>query len=122
MSLHPDRKLIRFEESISETKLVVMIRQEPEDILGLTQLEFTESYDDLDYLVFATLTLPSQNRVALVRHQNSPQPGIEIYVKRDLNNTLEIIQEALTEMNLTIKDLIWIHPEYERKIYSLPVL
>ena len=122
MSFHPDRKLIRFEESISETKLVVMIRQEPEDILGLTQLEFTESYDDLDYLVFATLTLPSQNRVALVRHQNSPQPGIEIYVKRDLNNTLEIIQEALTEMNLTIKDLIWIHPEYERKIYSLPVL
>ena len=119
MSFHSDRKLIRFEDSISETKLVAMIRQEPEDISRLSQLEFTESYDDLDYLVFATLTLPSKNRVVLVRHQNSPQPGIEIYVKRDRDNTLKIIQEALTEINLTIKDITWIHPEYGLQIYPL---
>ena len=121
MSLHSDRKLIRFEDSIPETKLVAMIRQEIEDISSLSQLEFTESYDDLDYLVFATLILPSQSRVALVRRQNSPQPGIEIYVKHDRDNTLEIIQEALSEMNLTLKDFTWIHPEYEQKIYSLPI-
>ena len=122
MSLHPDRKLIRFEQSILETKLVAMIQQEPENIPRLSQLEFTESYDDLDYLVFATLTLPSRNQVALVRHHNSPQSGVEIYVKHDLDNTLEIIQEALKEMNLALKDITWIHPEYEQKIYSLPKL
>ena len=121
MSLHSDRKLIRFEDSIPETKLVGMIRQEFEDISSLSQLEFTESYDDLDYLVFTTLTLPSKSRVALVRRQNFPQPGTEIYVKYDLDNTLEIIQEALKQMNLTLKDFTWIHPEYEQKIYSFSI-
>jgi hypothetical protein len=121
MSLHPHQNLIRFEDSLAETKLVAIISQEIDDIDILKQTEFIESFDDLDFLIFAILPLPSKNQVSLVRHQNSPQPGIEICVKYNQTNVPEILQETLTKLNITINDLTWIHPEYESQIYILPL-
>ncbi len=119
MSVNPSQNLIRFEDSILETKLVAMIRQEPSKVTMLSQVEFTESFDDLDYLTFAILTLPSQNRVSLVRHQNSPQSGTEICVRYDQSDIALILQEALTQMNLSLDDITWIHSEYEQQLNEL---
>ena len=113
MTVNQSQKLIRFEESIPETKLVAIIRQEPSDIIASQQLKFIKSFDDLDYLTYAVLSLPSGNRVGLVRHKNSPSPGTEICVSHNHPNTSAVLKEALVEMNLTSNDLSWIHPEYQ---------
>ena len=125
MTAIDSQNLVRLEDSIAETKLVAMIRQEPAEIKTTNKLKFRPSFDDLDYLVFATLSLPSgdcaprsgkANRLGLVRRDNSPVPGTEIYVRPDLKNIPAVLQQAMAEMNLTIDDLTWIHPEYERQV------
>ena len=117
MTINQKPKLVRFEDSIPETKLIAIIDLDSSDISALQQLKFTESFDDLDRLMYATLSLPSGNRVSLVRHQNSPQSGIEICVKGDRDNIAAILEETLTEIEITSEDLIWIHPECETNIY-----
>ena len=104
---------VRLEDTISQTNLVAIVRQEFAEIDRLKDVTFRSGFDDLDYLVFATLSLPSGNCVGLVRHNNSPSPGIEICVSYNQLNTREVLKEALIEMNLTPKDLTWIHPEYQ---------
>ncbi|MEO0848850.1 MAG: hypothetical protein AAFY50_20810, partial [Cyanobacteria bacterium J06648_1] len=66
--------------------------------------------------IFATLTLPSGDRISLIRHDNSPTPGTEIYVKPALKNISVVLTQAMAEMNFTIDDLTWIHPEYEQQV------
>ncbi len=109
------QNLVRLEDSIAETKLVAIIRQEPAEIQTKNQLEFHLSFDDLDYLVFAILSLPSGDRLGLIRHDNSPASGTEICVRHDLENIPAILKQAMVEMNLTIDDFTWIHPEYEQQ-------
>jgi hypothetical protein len=116
------QNLVRLEDTIPETNLVAIIRQEPAEITRFNRLEFRPSFDDLDYLIFATLSLPSGDRIGLIRHQNSPSPGTEICVSYERPPTAVVIQEALSEMNLTVDDLTWIHPEYERQLNELKLL
>lgn len=113
------QNLVRLEDTIAETKLVAMIRQEPAELLAINKLEFRSSFDDLDYLVFATLTLPSGDRLGLIRHENSPTPGTEICVRPDAKNIPAVLQQAIAEMNLAIDDLTWIHPEYTKNWKSI---
>lgn len=115
----PSKDMMRFEEIIAETNPVAMIRKDPDGLKYSNNLEFQESYDDLDYLVFATLPLPSGSKVGLVRHTHSPEPGIEICVGYEQQNIPKILRDALSEMNLTWNDLTWIHPEYEQELREL---
>ena len=116
MTAIDSQNLVRLEDHIAETKLVAMLRQEPAEISRVHQLEFRPSFDDLDYLFFATLSLPSGDRLGLVRRDNSPVSGTEICVRQDLKNIPAVLQQAMAEMNLTFDDLTWIHPEYERQV------
>ncbi|MEM6611650.1 MAG: hypothetical protein AAF652_05235 [Cyanobacteria bacterium P01_C01_bin.72] len=116
MTAIDSQNLVRLEDNIAETKLVAMIRQEPAEIQMTNGLEFYTSFDDLDYLVFATLTLSSGDCIGLIRHDNSPATGMEICVRQDAENILAVIQQAIAEMNLTIEDLTWIHPECEWQV------
>jgi hypothetical protein len=119
MITNPSQNLIRFEEIISEINPVAVIRREPDEISQSNKLEFRESYDDLDYLVYATFPLPSGNQVSLVRHLRSPEPGMEICVRYKQTNIPRVLTETLSKMNLTRNDLTWIHPEYEEQLYEL---
>ena len=112
MTVTKSQNLVRLEDSIPETKLVAIVNREPAEIATAKKLEFRPSFDDLDYLVFATLSLPSGDRLGLIRHENSPSPGTEICVRHGRPNTAAVLKEALLEMNLTFDDLTWIHPEY----------
>lgn len=116
MTAIKSQNLIPLEDSIPETKLVAIVNREPAEITKVNKLEFRPSFDDLDYLVFATLSLPSGDRLGLIRHQNSPSPGTEICVRHNQLNIAAVLQEAIAEMNLTIEDLTWIHPEYEQQL------
>jgi hypothetical protein len=119
MTLNPRQNSSQLENMIAETALVAMIRQEPSEISGLSNLEFKESYDNLDYLVYSTLPLSLGNQVSLVRHKHSPDPGIEICVRPDQPDIAEIISETLSNLDLTRNDLTWIHPQYEEQLYRL---
>ena len=61
------QKRVRLEDSIAETKLVAMIRQEPTAIEATNKLEFRPSFDDLNYFVFAILSLPSGDDLVELR-------------------------------------------------------
>ncbi|MEO1799587.1 MAG: hypothetical protein AAFR62_04075 [Cyanobacteria bacterium J06629_2] len=116
MTVTKSQNLVHLEDSIAETKLVAIVNREPAEIGKLHQIEFRPSFDDLDYLVFASLSLPSGDRISLIRHDNSPTPGIEICVKPALSNISVVLKQAMAEMNFTIDYLTWIHPEYEQQV------
>ncbi|PSB04260.1 hypothetical protein [Merismopedia glauca] len=119
MTFARTQNLVQLEDLVAETVLVAMIRQEPAEISRSNNLEFKESYDDLDYLVFATLVLPFGSQVSLVRHLHSPEPGIEICVRYNQPNIPTVLAETMNAMNLTVDDLTWVHSEYKQKLYSL---
>jgi hypothetical protein len=117
MTSNPTQRLIQLEDLIPETNVVATIRQDVETISKQHNLEFQESYDDLDFLVFAILPLSQTSRVALISHKNAPVPGIEICVRYDEENIAEVISETLKSLKLTSEDLIWIDSQYEREFY-----
>ena len=112
---NPTQKLTQLEDLIPETNVVATIRQDVATISKQNNLAFQESYDDLDFLVFAILPLSLTSQVALVSHINAPVPGIEICVRHDRSNIGEAIAQTLDRLNLTPKDLTWIDPQYDRE-------
>jgi hypothetical protein len=119
MTLAHSQNLVQLEDLVAETALVATIRQEPAQISRSNHLEFQESYDDLDYLVFARLSLPIGCQVSLVRHLNSPEPGIEICVGYDRIDIPKVLAETLKAIHLTVNDLTWVHPKYKQELYGL---
>jgi hypothetical protein len=117
MTSNLTQQLIQLEDLIPETNVVATIRQDIATISKQHNLEFQESYDDLDFLVFTILPLQQTSRVALVSHKNSPVPGIEICVRYDQENIAEAISETLKSLKLIPEDLTWIDPQYEREFY-----
>ncbi len=112
------QNLVRFEESVPEINPVAVVQQEYTEIDRTKTIDFQKSYDDLDYLVFAILPLASGNRVVLLRHEHSPNPGTEICVSNEQQNISSVILETLETLNLSIKDLTWVHSDYEQKLYE----
>jgi hypothetical protein len=117
MTSNLTQRLIQLEDLIPETNVVATIRQDVETISNQNNLEFQESYDDLDFLVFTILPLPQTSRVALISHKNAPVPGIEICVRYDEENIAGVISETFKSLKLTPEDLIWIDSQYEREFY-----
>ena len=116
MTATDSQNLVPIGSYIAETHLVAMIRQEPAEIIRTSRADFCRSYDDLDYLVFAVMSLPSGDRLGLIRHENSPAPGTEICVRPDQKHVPAVLRQAMAEMNLSITDFTWIHPEYEQQL------
>jgi hypothetical protein len=121
MTSNLTQQLIQLEDLIPETNVVATIRQDVEMIAKRNNLEFQESYDDLDFLVFAILPLSPTSRVALVSHKNAPVPGIEICVQHDIQNVSEAISQTLYQLNLTLEDLTWIDPQYDLSLASFSI-
>jgi hypothetical protein len=119
MNLKSSQQIIQLESFIAETALVAMIQHEPAEIGRIHRLEFKESYDSLDYLVYAVLPLSLGNQVALVRHKHSPDPGTEICVRHNQKDIARVISEALYALGLDRNAITWILPEYEKQLYDL---
>jgi hypothetical protein len=86
---------------------VMVLCHEPDEI----PLKFQKGFDGLDDLVFSILELPSTHEITLVRHENSPGKGTEVWVcpEEDVTQTLS---EAFSELKLDDTDITWIHPDY----------
>ncbi|WP_373544853.1 hypothetical protein [Chamaesiphon sp.] len=111
-----DTTLINLEDITPATMTVAMFDREPHELTANTDLVFRSGYDDLDYLNFAMLTLPSGHDVTLVRHQGSPQPGTELCVRPNLGNVASAIRETCVFLNVNESSLQWIHPNIEQQI------
>jgi|GEM_PF-2645541 len=110
-TLSSDYDLARSEKSTPEINLVATVKFPPEYFTHSHQLEFIDDSDDLDFLVYAFLDLPSGNSISLVRHQNAPYPGTEIYLSPNLSNPSQILSEAISFLRISPDDLDWIHPQ-----------
>jgi hypothetical protein len=115
-TLSTQSQLLRFDEVNSEIKPVAVLRLEPTELEEKGSPRFCEGYDDLDYVTFSVLLLPSQHRVALVRHKHSPAPGTEVCVVPDESDILERLAETINLLSLSNKDFSWIHPQYEKEV------
>src|SRR6266853_5652244 len=61
-------------------KAIAVVRQEPEQLSEAAGIKFVKTYDDLDWLLGAVVTVASSGRpFALVRHLGSPSPGTQIW-------------------------------------------
>jgi hypothetical protein len=116
MTVITDATLINLEDITPATMTVAMFEQEPHDFQINNSLVFRSGYDDLDYLDFAMLTLPSGQDVTLVRHKGSPQPGTELCVRSNLDTVASVIRETCTFLNINESNLQWIHPSIDQQI------
>jgi hypothetical protein len=116
MTVIADNTLINLEDITPATMTVAMFDREPHDLSENTDLVFRLGYDDLDYLDFAMLTLPSGRDVTLVRHQGSPQPGTELCVRSNLEDVASVIRETCAFLSINESSLQWIHPSIEQQI------
>jgi hypothetical protein len=116
MTVITDATLTNLEDITPATMTVAMLKQEPHDLQTNNGLVFRSGYDDLDYLDFAMLTLPSGHDVTLVRHKGSPQPGTELCVRSDLDAVASVIRETCAFLNINESSLQWIHPTVEQQL------
>lgn len=116
MTTIADATLINLEDITPATMTVAMFDREPHDFQTNNGLVFRSGYDDLDYLDFAMLTLPSGHDVTLVRHKGSPQPGTELCVRFDLENIASVIRETCAFLSINESSFQWIHPIIEKQI------
>jgi len=114
--LTTQNNLIHLDELTPATMPVAILSKEPHELMKEQSLQFSEGYDDLDYVTFSEIILPSGHRVALVRHKNSPNSGIEICVAPDAVNIPETLVDVLQFLTLSRNSLTWIHPTYSDEV------
>ncbi len=108
----PAIELVRLEDLSNATTPVAMLRQEPIELAQRNgDIKFKLSYDGLDYLDFASLTLDSGENITLVRHHGCPESGTEICVATQPENAAQLIDRTCEFLHLSKTDLIWVHPE-----------
>jgi hypothetical protein len=103
-------QLVELGEVTPAVMPVAVLRLMPADLAARTSLAFQDGFDDLDYLVFSKLQLPSGKPATLVRHQNSPNPGTEICAISGERDLKSVVLEVLQLLNLTTADLSWVYP------------
>ncbi|MDV2997445.1 MAG: hypothetical protein N4J56_007150 [Chroococcidiopsis sp. SAG 2025] len=109
-------QVVDLDRATNATTPIAVIRSEPEELIEQKSLTFRNGFDDLDYLAFSILSLPSNRPVTLVRHKNSPSLGTQICVTANEPSVAETLVEAIRLLNFSIEDLSWIHPYYESKV------
>lgn len=97
-------------EATSTVVPVAVLRLLPEELVDKASLDFQEGLDDLDYLLFSELQLPSNRPATLVYHQNSPKPGTEICVAPEESNSERVIAEVMQQLQLPASELLWVRP------------
>ena len=109
---------IHIEEAIQELHPVALIGYEHNYLAKLCNISFLKAVDDFFNIDYALLPLPSGKSVALIDRENSPEPGTEISVRQEEKNIVEVIQELLYAINLSVENLTWVHPDYENDLYK----
>jgi hypothetical protein len=104
---------LRFDEEFSQTYPIAVLIPSITQIVGKNpQLVFHDSWDDLDYLKYCILDLSPGNVIALVCHERSPVPGVDVCVDISSKDFSKLLVSTLCILNFTDQDLSWVHPDY----------
>jgi tetratricopeptide (TPR) repeat protein len=108
----------------NETRVVAMTKASRDEIDVTRELNFTQSYDDLDYLEFAKWSLTdvvdnSVMDVVFVHHKHSPYPGMEIFVGPLQDNIPYLLYLLSRKLGISLDDFEWIHSEYIDETYKI---
>jgi tetratricopeptide (TPR) repeat protein len=118
---------VRFEEVTPTHEIVVSFNAQLPSLLAGTGLPIFPGYDDLDYIQFAYITLPSGNTVVLGQYENASEIGVDLYVELDPRNNstaistdiAALVVETLRYLAIPSETAIWFHPDYETEIEHL---
>jgi hypothetical protein len=118
---------VRFEEVTPTHEIVVSFNAQLPDLVADTGLPIFPGYDDLDYIQFVYITLPSGNTVVLGQYENAPEIGVDLYVDlaRKYNSTAistnipALVVETLRYLVIPRETAVWFHPDYETEIERL---
>jgi hypothetical protein len=120
------RQRVRFEEATPTNEIVAYFNAQLLSLLAGTGLPIFPGYDDLDYIQFAYITLPSGNTVVLGQYENAPEVGVDLYVELDrkhnsnaIFNIPALVVETLRYLAIPKATAVWFHPDYETKIDRL---
>jgi hypothetical protein len=115
-----DNSLIRFDEVYRETEPIAVIKLLPRELEQKNrELKFQKGYDDLDYLEYVRLDVVPDRTVALISHENTPIPGTDICVAPGQLDVVSILINTIERLELSDRDLSWIHPDYEPEFQQL---
>lgn len=116
-----ENQCIRFEEVAPTNTIVALLEAKLLMLASRRQLTVFKGYDGLDFLKFAFLPLPSGKIVTLGEYENSPQPGVDLYL--DLSplgipesDIPKVVVEVLQVLNINESQLIWLHPDFAATI------
>jgi hypothetical protein len=116
----PESSLIRFDEVYRETEPIAVIKLLPRELEQKhRELKFQKGYDDLDYLEYARFEVMPDRTVALISHENTPSPGTDICVMPGQMDIVNILLNSIDRLQLSDRDLSWIHPDYEQEFQHL---
>jgi uncharacterized protein YjbI with pentapeptide repeats len=118
---------VRFEEVTPTNEIVAYFDTQLPSLIAGKGLPIFPGYDDLDYIQFAYVTLPSGNTVVLGQYENAPEIGVDLYV--DFNpksnsstiaaNIPALVVETLRYLAIPRATAVWFHPDYETEIEHL---
>ena len=118
---------VRFEEVTPTNEIVAYFDAQLLSLLAGTGLPIFPGYDDLDYIQFAYITLPSSNTVVLGQYENAPEIGVDLYVDFNPKNNSStiaatipaLVVETLRYLAIPRATAVWLHPDYEQEIDRL---
>jgi hypothetical protein len=115
----PIPQRVRFEEVTPANEPAAFLTANLISLVAPLKLPIYDSYDDLDDLRFAFLTLPSGQTVMLGEYLNSPQPGTDLYVDARMQHSPQIVFEACQYLNISRSVVAWFHPDFQEEIDRL---
>jgi hypothetical protein len=114
-------KLVRFEDVSPANQDAAFLSVSIESLVVPLGLPIYDGYDSLDDLQLTFLTLPSGSTVTLASYLNSPQPGTSIHVDSAVQNIPQIIFESCQQLQVSRKEVLWFHPDWQDEIDLLYV-
>jgi hypothetical protein len=92
-----------------DSRALVELPFEPEDLTARYGLSFEEGYDDLDWYRLAAIALPDGSQAWLVKYRGEQEAGTTVYVDAaaDLGKAKDVLLQTFA---LAEEDLRWIAP------------
>ena len=110
---------VRFEEVTPANEYVGFFDASIESLVSHLNLPIFEGYDELDYLRFSVLIVPSGEVVMLGQYPRSPQPGTYLYVVDITSETPKIVVESCQQLGVAKDEIIWVYPDFQTEFELL---
>jgi hypothetical protein len=107
---------VRFEEVSPTTLIVAFLDAQLKPLVNHLQLSIFDGYDDLDYMQFSFLTLPSGKTVTVGEYARSPEPGVDLYVDSIEQDIPELVVQSCLHLGIPRSKVRWLHPDFQEEI------